>query len=398
MTASTESISTFLSPPKVMSGRASSLEIGRITAGGSASVSRVLLAVDPALVELGLADGVQKALADADIGFSLVSAFGPELTVEQVDSAVRIARDEGCEAVVGVGGGSVLDAAKVIAVLIENRDMAPDDLDAVGSANSRSPLSLLPTTCGTGSEVTRVSMVSVGNHKRIVVGDVLIPDIAILDPSFLDSLPSGVVGSTGMDALAHAVESVMSTTRSAMTQLVAFEAMTIITAHLRSAHEGDRHSREQMQWASHLAGLALNAGVVIGHSLAYSAARLKPMPHGTSCALALPYAIAYNRRLPDALAKRLASTITAGASTDLYDAAEAVVQLARDVGQPTNLDEAGVPPDSEAEIARICVTDYPRPTNPEGITAESVERLVMTMRDGDLSGSFAVMGNVGSDA
>lgn len=396
MTDSTGTTSTFLSPGKILFGRGSSAKLGELLAGSSQPLSRVLLAVDAALLELSQVKEIQRVLAEAGIDSVLVSDFGPELTVEQVGRAGLEARRASCDVVIGVGGGSVLDAAKVIAVLIGTSELAPEDLDAVGSATRRSPLLLLPTTCGTGAEVTRVSMVSVADHKKIVVGDILIPDAAILDPGFLDGLPAGVVGSTGMDALAHAIESVMSSTRSQMSQLAAFEAMRVIMANLRPAFEGDVEARERMQWGSHLAGLALNAGVVIGHSLAYSAARLNPMPHGTSCALALPYAMAYNRRLPDALASRIASTITAGPSSEFREAAEAVQGLARAVGQPTNLNEADIPVGSESAMAQICVNDYPRPNNPVSMELESVERLVMTMRNGDLTDSFSVMANGGN--
>lgn len=396
MTDSTATTSTFLSPGKILFGRGSSAELGPLLAETSASASCALLAVDAALVESSQVKDIQRVLAANRIETVLVSDFGPELTVEQVGGASLEARGAGCDVVIGVGGGSVLDAAKVIAVLIGNPDLAPDALDAFGSAPRRSPLVLLPTTCGTGAEVTRVSMISVAGHKKVVVGDILIPDAAILDPGFLDGLPGGVVGSTGMDALAHAVESVMSTTRSQMSQLVAFEAMRVIVSSLRPAHEGDRDARERMQWGSHLAGLALNAGVVIGHSLAYSAARMNPMPHGTSCALALPYAMAYNQRLPDGLGSRVASTLTAGSSSELSDAAATVQDLARGVGQPTNLDEASIPAGSEPAMAQICVNDYPRPNNPEVMELDKIERLVTTMRNGDLTESFAVTANGGN--
>jgi alcohol dehydrogenase len=383
-------ISTFLCPPVVVTGRHSIRQVGDRLLTLVGKPGSVLLAVDPALLDLGLAAPAQEALADAGFRAIVASDFGPELTADQVNAAASTARLAGCEVVAGIGGGSVLDAAKLIAMLVRNPGPVEERIGQLDPATARAPLALAPTTVGTGAEVTRIAMVTVEGEKRIVGGDSLIPDVAILDPVCVELLPPAIVGSTGMDALAHAVESIMSLAKSAMTETLAFRSIELIRDRLEVAYDGDAAARGDMLWGAHLAGLALNAGVVLGHSLAYSAARLKPMAHGTSCALALPYALAYNQHLADPLAERLALALTRGTSARLADAAQAVQSIAENVGQPTNLSAALIPEGAEAEMARICVENYPRPNNPETMTLERVTRLVETMRLGDLSAAFAV--------
>ncbi len=233
-------------------------------------------------------------------------------------------------------------------------------------------------------------MITIDGEKRVSSCRSFVPELVVLDPGFVDGLPASVKGSTGMDALAHATESVMSTTSSPITELHAFEAIRIIVADLPAAYDGDIEATGRVQWAAYLAGLALNAGVVLGHSLAYAINHEKPLPHGTTCAVALPYCIAYNQHLEPRLATALARALTQGASEDLKFAAETVKALAQRVGQPTDLEEAGVPAGTEDAMATRCVEVYPRPTNPEPMDKARVRNLIDAMRAGDLRLAFAV--------
>jgi alcohol dehydrogenase class IV len=370
--------------------RIGSLVDARATRSRSEQPPPVLLAVDQFLVQTGLSEVVVSALREAGLESVVVSDFGPELVAEQIDAATEIARTAGCVAVVGVGGGTVLDAAKMIALLLTNAATVRDHLGQLAPAVHRVPLALIPTTVGTGAEVTRISMVSVDGSKKIIAAEVLIPDLAILDPIFVENLPPQVVGATGMDALAHAVESIMSLSSTPLTEAAAYAAIDILGEHLAAAYDGNVEARGHLLVAANLAGLALNAGVVLGHSLAYSAARLAPLSHGASAALALPYTIAYNGALSTGTAVRLAGALTNGRSGRLRDAADAVRELSQRVGQPTTLTEAGIPVGGETEMARTCVEEYPRPTNPERITLVRVAVLVEAMRSGDLAAAFAV--------
>lgn len=389
-----EAPTNFLSPDVTWMGRGSAAALGEgLHAILGAQPGPVLLAVDAAIKSHNMLDGVLASLGDAGYTALVLTDFGPELCDEQVDAAARKAREAGVGAVVGIGGGSVLDAAKMIALLVTNEGTSRDWLGVVEPDRPRAPLVLVPTTIGTGAEVTRISMISVDGEKRVSSSRSFVPELVVLDPFFIESLPASVKGSTGMDALAHATESVMSTISSPITELHAFEAIRIIVADLAAAYDGDIEATGRMQWAAYLAGLALNAGVVLGHSLAYAINHEKPLPHGTTCAVALPYCIAYNQHLDPRRAAALARALTQGASEDLQVAAEAVKALAHRVGQPTDLDESGVPAGTEDRMATRCVEAYPRPTNPEPMDRTRIRQLIGAMRQGDLALAFAVTGS-----
>jgi alcohol dehydrogenase class IV len=381
----------FLSPSAVFSGRGSSGRVSSLLRGHlQFPAGSVLVAADDAVLGAGLVEPLLEDLRANGYEITLSSGFGAEPSNEIIDAAAASARAAGTEVVIGIGGGSVLDSAKVLSLLLLNEGGAADWLGVVDPASGVAPLVLIPTTCGTGSEATRIAMVTVEGSKRASSCTRYIPSAAVLDPDLVASLPRGVVASTGMDALAHAVESVMSTISSPMSVHHALRAISLLIQCLEAAAEGDPDARANCLWASHLAGQALNAGVVLGHSLAYCVAHEAPMPHGTSCALALPYCIAYNQELEPGRARTLALALTAGASHDLATAARSVMDLASRLGLPVTLDEAGVAADMEAAIARSCVVDYPRPTNPEPIDEARLTELLKAMRTGDLQGAFSV--------
>ncbi|HVW45321.1 MAG TPA: iron-containing alcohol dehydrogenase [Amycolatopsis sp.] len=215
-------------------------------------------------------------------------------------------------------------------------------------------------------------------------------DAVCIDPDLLATLPKQVVAATAMDALAHAVESLMSTSHSTMAAHHAYRAIELIFDNVEQATAGASAAVEACLWGSHLAGQALNAGVVVGHSLAYCLAHEHPMPHGVSCAITLPYCIAYNKNLEPALASTLARALTGGRSDDLRDAARSVMELVRRLGLPVSLDEAGLPAETEAAMAAQCVREYPRPTNPEPLDEHRIEALLRLMRTGDLDAAFSV--------
>lgn len=383
--------SVFLSPSCtwIGAGALTSLADGLSSAGAPAR-SPVLVAADAVLVKNKLLDDLLDALRAAGFEPTVRSDFGPELTAEQVDAAATAAREVGARAVVGIGGGSVLDAAKMVALLTSNQGGSANWFGVVEPAAPRPVLVLVPTTTGTGAEVTRISMITEGGEKRIASSRSFVPDLVVLDQDLVVGLPPHVKASTGLDALAHAAESVLSTSSTALTEHNAIEAIRIAMAELTAAYEGDADATGRMLVAAYLAGLALNAGVVLGHSLGYAINHEKSMAHGTTTGLALAYTIAYDRNVEERRGKLLARALTGGESEDLRVAAERVQALVRRVGQPATLDEAGVPAGAEDDIARRTVELYPRPTNPEDMDTERVRALLSAMRDGDLDRAFAV--------
>lgn len=383
--------SVFLAPSAVLGGAGAARSTGtalRDRIGVDSGV--VLLAVDDAVKSAGLTDPIEESLSAA--GFRVVTrgGFGAEPNSEVLDPIIDDARAAKAVAVVGVGGGSVLDSSKLIALMLRNGGTTADWLGTVAPENGVAPMILVPTTCGTGSETTRIAMVTTDGAKKVSACDLYIPKIAIVDPEMVSSLPSSVIAATGMDALAHATESLMGTDASLLTSMHSLRAIELITENIEAAYNGDKEALAYVMWASHMAGQALNAGVVLGHSLAYCLARMRPMPHGVSCALALPYCIAYNQNLKPGLAKRMAAALTCGESDNLRDAAEYVKSLVGRLGLPTTLQEARVSDDVIPEMAQMCVGSYPRPANPEKFDVAKITALFASMQSGDLGAAFAV--------
>jgi len=387
----TASYSEFLSPSLIVGGRGSSSQVAELLRDRlGIALGSVLVVADDVVLAHGLAGSLLTGLRDAGYDVIVSSGFGSEPSTEVIDAAAAEARAVNAQVVVGIGGGSVLDSSKLLALLLRNEGESADWLGVVEPPLGVAPLLLIPTTCGTGSEASRVAMVTTHGSKRASSCAQYVPTAVVIDPDLVATLPRQVVAATAMDALAHAVESLMSTSHSPMSTHNAYHAIQLIVGNVERAAQGDADAAGACLWASHMGGQALNAGVVVGHSLAYCLAHERSLPHGVTCAVVLPYAIAYNQNLEPGLARALASSLTDGATTSLHDAAVAVRDLTARLGLPTTLDEAGLPADTETAMAAQCVTDYPRPTNPEPLDQDRIESLLRTMRTGDLDTAFTV--------
>ncbi|WP_176386879.1 iron-containing alcohol dehydrogenase [Gulosibacter sp. 10] len=383
--------SQYLSPAKVIGGEGAAQRLPELLDrlpgydGGA-----VLLAVDDAVADAGHIDPIRASLEQAGATVLQRGGFGAEPTAEIVDAIAREAREAGAAAVIGVGGGSVLDSSKIIALILRHGGASADWIGPVDPTLELAPHILIPTTVGTGSEATNIAMVTVDGAKRASMCDRYVPPVAVLDPLLVDSLPPRIIAATGLDALAHAVEALMSTKASMLSAHASFHAMELLVANLERAFEGDREALGLTMWGSHLGGQALNAGVVVGHSIAYTFAHATPMPHGVSCALALPYCIAYNQNIDERLARRIALALTGGESGSLRDAAEAVQALARRMGLPTTLAEARIGAEEVDGMASYCNAEYQRPTNPEPMDEPRLRDLFAAVETGDLDRAFAV--------
>ena len=382
--------SVFLAPQAVIGGDGAASTVGTVLterlglAGGT-----VLLAVDDAVSAAGLIEPIAASLRDAGFQVEQRGGFGAEPSAEVLDPIIADARAAGADAVVGVGGGSVLDSSKLIALMLKNEGSCADWLGEAKPGNGVAPMVLIPTTCGTGSETTRVAMVTIAGSKRSSLCDLFIPPVAIVDPTLVASLPKSVIAATGMDALAHATEALMATSASMLSATHSLRAIELIVENLELAAGGDAEALAKVMWASHIAGQALNAGVVIGHSLAYCLAHAQPMPHGMSCALALPYCIAYNQHVDQQQGERIARALTNGESDSLREAAGRVAALVGRLGLPTTLPEARIADIEISEMAAMCVGSYPRPTNPVAFDEQKVAALFEAMQTGDIDRAFA---------
>lgn len=289
---------TFNTAPSIVFGEGKAAEIGGLAA--ARGWTRVLLVTDPGLVGAGLVDPAVASLRASRIEvaiFSDVAADPPEAVVE---AATAAARDHRADAVIGFGGGSSLDTAKLVALLARGTERLADAYGIGNAKGPRLPLMLVPTTSGTGSEVTPIAIVTTGTSEKMgVVSPLLLPDVALLDPELTYGLPAAVTAATGVDAMVHAIEAFASASanNNPVSRALACEALRLMGGALeRAVKQGsDKTARADMLLGSMLAGQAFaNSPVAAVHALAYPIGGHFHVPHGLSNALVLPHVLRFN--------------------------------------------------------------------------------------------------------
>jgi alcohol dehydrogenase class IV len=288
----------FNTPKSIQFGVGALSRLGELVSGQIGS--RVMLVTDPGMIATGIVERALSSLADAGVSvevFKDVEADPPEAIVL---AAAAQARDAGVQGVVGLGGGSSLDVAKLVALLAPGTEDLKDAYGVGNAKGPRLPLILVPTTSGTGSEVTPISIVTTGtNEKMGVVSPVILPDIALLDPELTYGLPSHITAATGIDAMVHAIEAYASASanNNPLSRMLATQALTLMgRSILKAVHEGtDTEARSDMLLGSMLAGQAFaNSPVAAVHALAYPLGGHFHIPHGLSNALVLPHVLRFN--------------------------------------------------------------------------------------------------------
>ena len=324
-------------------------------AAGALLDGTCLFVTDPELRRLGLVDPAMASLAGADIDVTVFDEVEADPSRETLMAAVAAGREAGVSAVVGFGGGSSMDVAKLAALLLGSGE----DLDeawGVGRARGpRLPLALVPTTAGTGSEVTPVSIVTVGaEEKRGVSSPAILPDVAILDPDLTLGLPPHVTAATGVDAMVHAIEAYTSknANNNPLSRLLAREALRLLGGNIEAVvfDGGDSEARSAMLFGSMLAGQAFaNSPVAAVHALAYPLGGIFHVPHGLSNALMLPHVLRFNAPEAGALYAEIAvdafpPLVRIGGSQARCAAfTDALADLAVRLGMPTRLREVDIP-------------------------------------------------------
>jgi alcohol dehydrogenase len=304
-----------------------------------------------------------------------------EPRLEVADEGVKAAQKGKCDAVVGIGGGSAMDVAKAIAVLAANNGRAKDYLGLNKVPGPGLPKIMIPTTAGTGSEVTFTAVFVRQNLKKKegMNSPHLYPELAILDPTLTLSLPPVSTASTGVDALCHAIESYTSINASPVSELLSLEAIYLISSNLRTCvHDGSNlQARGNMLLGSLYAGLGLaNAGVGAVHSLSYPLGGKYGVSHGLANTIMLPHVMAFN--LPGALEKFAVIAETMGEVIDTlplreaaFMAVEAVQALIEDCGIYTTLEDLSIPEEALPELAEVAMTVLrPLENNPRKLTIE----------------------------
>ncbi|MEA0556404.1 iron-containing alcohol dehydrogenase [Lysinibacillus irui] len=314
----------------------------------------ILIVTDPLLKEIGLTDYVEKPLIEEGYKTTIYTDIAPEPPLAIGEKLVDFTRKHPFDLVIGVGGGSALDLAKLAAVLATHDGKVADYLNLTGTKtveNKGLPKILIPTTSGTGSEVTNISVLSLDTTKDVVAHDYLLADVAIVDPALTISLPAKVTAATGVDALTHAIEAYVSVNANAVTDALALQAIRLISQSIRTAvHNGqDKQARTDMSYGSYLAGLAFfNAGVAGVHALAYPLGGQFHIAHGDSNAVLLPYVMGYIRqscekRMKDIVDAMGVSSIYLSQQEASYKCVEALQQLIKDVQIPSTLQGFSIP-------------------------------------------------------
>tara|TARA_R110002020_G_scaffold16871_68_gene59808 strand:- start:6452 stop:7612 length:1161 start_codon:yes stop_codon:yes gene_type:complete len=289
---------TFNTAPSIVFGEGKATEIGALAAGRG--WTRVLLVTDPGLVTVGLVDPCVASLAAAGIEVAICSDVVADPPEAVVAAATSAARDHGADAVIGFGGGSSLDTAKLVAILACSGEPLAEAYGIGNARGPRLPLALVPTTSGTGSEVTPIAIVTTGTSEKMgVVSPLLLPDVALLDPELTYGLPAAVTAATGVDAMVHAIEAFASASanNNPVSRTLACEALRLMGGALERAVKqgGDTSARADMLLGSMLAGQAFaNSPVAAVHALAYPIGGHFHIPHGLSNALVLPHVLRFN--------------------------------------------------------------------------------------------------------
>jgi len=384
-----EKFRIFSASPVILSGPGSATQVGR--QARALGAQRVLLVSDATLAKIGLADEVVNLLVGAGLVVDMFAEVEPEPLIDTASRCGEVARQGKYDLVVGLGGGSAIDVAKTAALLAKNTDALDGyfGLDKVGQAGL--PTILMPTTSGTGSEVTPNIVLTQSDGKKAgIVSQYVIARVAIVDPEMVLSAPPSVTAASGVDALTHAIEAYLSTLATPLTDTLALQAIALVGQHLRRAvaQGNDLEARDGMAYGSLIAGLSFaNAKLGVVHAVAMALGGQFHVAHGVANALILPYGMAFN--LPSAqdrlaeIARALGEDV-AGLSIEQAagTAVKAVEQLVEDVGLPRTLAQVGAATDAAIEslAAEAITNERLLATNPRTADQEDLRSLLETAR------------------
>ena len=344
---------------------------GLITSRG---YQKAFVASVPDLVKFGVTSKVTDLLEKNGIAFYLYSDIKPNPTIENVQHGVKAFQESGADCMITIGGGSSMDTGKAIGIIINNPEYADvRSLEGVAPTKKRTVFTIaVPTTGGTGAESTINYVITDVEKKRkfVCVDPNDIPDIAVVDPDMMSSMPKGLTASTGMDALTHAIEGYTTAAAWELSDCLDLEAIKLIAKNLRKAVENDPDGREGMALAQYVTAMAYsNVGLGIAHSMAHTLGAVYDTPHGVACAMMLPIVMDFNKEYTGEKYKAIAEAFgvdTTGMDQATYRQAaiDAVQQLSIDVGIPTKLEklqEADLPFLCESAAADACAPGNPRP-------------------------------------
>jgi lactaldehyde reductase len=353
-----------------------------VTEAKKRAFKKALVVTDPDLIKFNVAKNVTDLLEKAGLAYDIFSQVKANPTVKVVKAGIEAFKAAGADYLIAIGGGSSMDTAKAIGIIINNPEYADvTSLEgAIDTKNPSVPIIAVPTTAGTAAEVTINYVITDEEKKRkfVCVDPHDIPVVAVIDAKMMSSMPKGLTASTGMDALTHAIEGYTTLGAWELTDMMHLKAIEIISRSLRKAVENDPQGREDMALGQYIAGMGFsNVGLGVVHGMAHPLGAFYDTPHGIANAVLLPYVMEYNAEYTGEKFKYIAEAMgvdTTGMSQAEYRAAavNAVKQLSKDVGIPEKLHEIGVKEEdlqalSESAFADVCTGGNPRPCTVESI-------------------------------
>ena len=352
---------------------------GEVTSRG---LKKALLCTDPDLLKFGVTKKVTDVLDAAGLAYQVYSEIKPNPTIENVKDGVEAAKAAQADYIIAIGGGSSMDTAKAIGIIVTNPEYA-DVRSLEGTAPTKNPclpIIAVPTTAGTAAEVTINYVITdvEKNRKFVCVDPHDIPVVAIVDPDMMASMPKGLTAATGMDALTHAIEGYITKGAWELSDMFHLKAIEIIAKSLRGAVENTPEGREGMALGQYIAGMGFsNVGLGIVHSMAHGLSALYDTPHGVACAIILPTGLEYNKPVAGKRYRAIGKAMQVPGIDNMTDeeAADATIaavkQLSLDVGIPQNLNgilkEEDVAFLSQSAYADACCPGNPRDTSEEEI-------------------------------
>lgn len=344
---------------------------------------KAFIASDPDLVKFGITKKVTDLLDQSSMAYEVYSDIKPNPTIENVKSGVDAYKKSGADYMIAIGGGSSMDTGKAIGIIINNPEFADvRSLEGVAPTKNRTVFTIaVPTTAGTAAEATiNYVITDVEKKRKFVCVDVNdIPDIAIVDPDMMSTMPKGLTAATGMDALTHAIEGYTTAAAWELADCLNLEAIKLIAANLRKAVNNDPEGREAMALGQFVTGMAFsNVGLGIAHSMAHTLGAVYDTPHGVACAMMLPIVMEFNQDATGDKFKYIAEAMgvdTTGMDQAAYRRAaiDAVRKLSADVGIPTKLEKLK---EEDLEfLAQSAAADACAPGNPKAASVEDFKAL-----------------------
>ena len=351
----------------------------------SKGFKKAFVCSDPDLVKFGVTKKVLDVLEKNGLDYELYSNIKPNPTIENVQTGVEAFKGAGTDYLIAIGGGSSMDTAKAIGIIINNPDFADvRSLEGVADTKNKSvPIFAVPTTAGTAAEVTINYVITDAekNRKMVCVDPHDIPVVAFIDPDMMSSMPKGLTAATGMDALTHAIEGYITAGAWELSDMFHLKAIEIIARSLRGAVDNTAEGREGMALGQYVAGMGFsNVGLGIVHSMAHPLGALYDTPHGIANAIILPTVMEYNAEATGEkyrdIAKAMGVEGTETMSQEEYRkaAVDAVKQLSSDVGIPSDLKEI-VKKEDIPFLAQSAYDDACRPGNPKETSVEDITKL-----------------------